>query len=112
MIKSALCDTQCGLFAARNKRIGIARPVLLNLYQFNVEIQVLTGHLVIGVKGNGSFITGAYHNLQGLTIADIQHDLFTHVQTFAAGQLADRCGEDGAGIGITVCLIGSFEKLE
>ena len=71
-----------------------------------MEVQFLACHFVVGIKGNGRIIAGSHLDRHRLTGSGVQHDIFADIQRFAAGELADLYRKDGAGVGISVGLIG------
>ena len=88
------------------------RKGLLNLYQFDVEVQLLACHFVVGIKGNGRIITGGHLDRHRLTGGGIQDNILTGTQSFTAGQLTDLHSEDGAGVGISVGLVGGQMNID
>ena len=79
---------------------------IVHIHQLDVEVQLFTGQLVIGIEGDVLVILGGDLHGDGLTHAGLQHHLLTHIQLLGAGQLLQLQGENGAGIGIAVGLIG------
>ena len=63
--------------------------MLLDFHQFNVEVQFLACHFMVGIKGDGSVITGGHFDRNGLTGAGGQNNVLADLQILAAGHLAD-----------------------
>ena len=59
--------------------------VLLDFYQFNMEVQFLSCHFVVGIKGNGGIITGGHLDLHRLAGRGIQDYALTDIQILTAG---------------------------
>ena len=71
-----------------------------------MEVQLLACHFVVGIKSNGRIIAGSHLDRHRLTGGGIQDNILADTQRFTAGQLADLYRKDGAGVGISVGLIG------
>ena len=80
--------------------------LLLHFHQFDVEIQFLAGHFAVAVEGDGGFILCRHRYLHGLACVGVEHHLLAHLCLLCAGKLSQLHGEDGAGIGVAVGLIG------
>ena len=65
---------------------------LLNLYQLDVEVQLLACHFVVGIEGDGRIITGGHLDTNGLSVSVVEYNILSDAQTFAAGVAEDQYG--------------------
>ena len=61
------------------------RKGLLSFYQFDVEVQFLASHFMVGIEGNGRIIAGSHLDGHRLTGGGIQDNILADVQRFTAG---------------------------
>ena len=61
---------------------------------------------MVSIKGNGRIIAVGHLDLHRLTGSGMQDNSLANTQILTTGQLTDLHCEDGAGVGISVCLVG------
>ncbi len=91
-----------GLFCPGSHQAGIRSH---DLHELDVEVELLSGHLVVGVQSDIGLVLGGHSDREGLAHHISEEDALTDVEVLGAGELGDLDREDLLGVGHAIGLL-------